>query len=349
MARKKVSIDRQPLINEIEEKVKALSFPELAELTEQEKNRQLNNIEIILNNYLIEYERVNMEINNALINQKNNFPGFNDNDPRALYGLYKSLLYDKKLGISIDKLLKEGYILIETLRKAFTGKEIIYEIGMIYGRGSNRQLINKTLSLAELLSYAHADIQWRASGMSAFKLRASSSSSDFDSEKQKVDNEVEIYVQNLNSLYPKILNVLTSKGYSNEGNIYETYQNFKHEGWRDHPPKSKNPSKLTAKAIIDKYLEIRKGTQSFVSGGDYDLTQFKLLSTAPSIASLTTIGKALFMIHEYIQQGKNEKITIEKIKQQVFSEKFDKKLRTPLNELADEIEKELSDAINLTS
>ena len=349
----KVSIDREPIVKELEDKIKNLSFRELADLSEIEKDKELRKIEKKVNNYLLRYEELKKEVNNKLSGLEQKMAKINIDDPIkkkniALYQLYKELLSEKNNKIDINNFLMEGYILVETLRKTFTGQEITYEIGMIYGKGGNRQLINKTISLAELLSYAQVDIQWGMIGMGGLKLRASSNLEDFNKELQKRENEIEIYIQNKHSLYPKILSVLSDKGYKNLGNIYEVYQQFKHDGWQDHPPKSKNPNNLKASQIVDKYMSVRSGTQSFVSGGDIekDFTQVKLLSSNPSIASLNTIGKALYKIQNYIYQGKSKKVTIENIQKKVFSKEFDKKFKEPLNDLVSDIENELTNAIS---
>ena len=134
----KVSIDRESIIADLEKRITELSYPELTNLTEIEKNKQLKNIEHTLNEYLIKYNQINSLVTQSLIERKNQLDNFDDSDPRKLYGLYKSLLYDKEVGVEINNLLRDGYILIENLRKTFTGQEIIYEIGMVYGRGKNR-------------------------------------------------------------------------------------------------------------------------------------------------------------------------------------------------------------------
>ena len=328
--------DRKNLTEEIQQRVDELTFKELESLSNKEKNQELNKIETQIRNYLTMYansERIvytatkNLDLTNK--NNKN----------LELYILYKKLLT-----ADIAKLLQDGYILIENLRKSFTGTEIQYEIGMEYSIGKkNKQLINKTITLAELLSYAKPEIQWRSSGMGAFKLRASSRKEDFDVEYNKQKQIIESTVFGLHSLYPKIKNIITDKGRvkANEGNMYEVYMNFKHNGWADHLPGPIDPQDLSSDMIIDKYMDIKRGTQSFVSGGDFGLSQFKLLSAAPSIATLNTIGNALKLILKYIEEGKTANITVNMIKKNVFSDEFDKLSRQGLNELIEGINEEL--------
>ena len=148
---------------------------------------------------------------------------------------------------------------------------------------------------------------------------------------------------NLNSLYPKIKNIINKENITvNKGNVYEVYQNLRYSGFADHPPGPKNPQELNEEDIVLKYMEIRKGTQSFVSGGDYELTQFKLLSASPSIASLNTISKALKIILGYIKQGQNSFISIENIKKNVFSKEFDILSKDMVNNIINDVDNEIT-------
>lgn len=335
MARNKNLItpeERQALAQDIQKRVDELTFGELEQMSNEEKNIALKEIETEIRAYLIRYTQMSQKVNQVTAN-------YNFDDKENLYYLY--YLYKSLLGVDMTGLLQDGYILIETLRKTFTGKEVEYEVGMEYslGKGSY-QLINKKISLAELLSYAKVDINWGASGMAAFKLRANSTKSDFMAEYNKQKALIESQIDGLHSLYPKVKNALSMS--RNKGNIYETYQQLKYSGWADHSPKSKDPKGLKAEVIVEKYIAVKSGVQSFVTGGDFEMTQFKLLSAAPSIATLSTIGAALKMILTYIEQGKTAKISINDIKKNVFSTEFDNKMREGINELVKDVDDELS-------
>ena len=58
----KVSIDRETIVAKIQERVLELTYPELTNLTEAEKNKQLKNIESVLNDYLTRYEKIHLLI-----------------------------------------------------------------------------------------------------------------------------------------------------------------------------------------------------------------------------------------------------------------------------------------------
>ena len=133
---------------------------------------------------------------------------------------------------------------------------------------------------------------------------------------------------------------------SNKGNGYEVYKQLKYEGWADHPPGPKDPSTLSPDDIAQKYAEIRKGIQSFVTGGDIGMSQIKLLSSAPSIATLTTISNALKMMLTYIEKGKNSNIIIKDIKEKVFSMEFDRMVKSGLSEFLADVNEELSSSLN---
>ena len=326
--------ERSIIAQNIQSRIDELTFEELANQSNQMKKEELLKIKQTLQDYLIRYKQTEIIINTTM--QKYDLSSDIRERSYQLYGIYKSLM-----NIDIQNLLQDGYILIETLRKTFTGKEIQYQIGMEYSIGKNKsELINKMISLAELLSFAHVDINWGQEGMMGFKLRAKSYKSDFFKEYEKQKEFIESLIVGLHSLYPKVKETLYYA--KNKGNVYEVYQQLKYEGWADHSPKSKNPKNLKASAIVDKYLEVKRGTQSFVSGGDYGDTQAKLLSAAPSIATLGTIGNALKLILTYIEQGTNANITIKNIKENVFSANFDKLMREGLNDMLLDVDEELS-------
>ena len=332
--------NRQVVVQDIQKRVEELTFAPVAELSDQAKNEELEQIREVLIEYLTRYQNTSKIVENQT--RGLNFDGMDPHSKNK--NMY--IIYKKMLNADMTQLLQDGYILIENLRKTFTNKEIEYEVGMKYSIGKGRyEVFNKKISLSELLSYAKADIQWRGEGIAAFKLRASATQADFYQDFEKVKYEVDKSLDNLHSLYPKVRSTLLAHNKKNEGNFYETYQHFRKLGWADHSPKRRDPDQLTASEILDKYMEIRKGTQSFVSGGDFGLTQYKLLSgSGASIASLLTIGEALKSLLYYIEQGKSAKVTMKTIKEKVFSKEFDKMIKDGLSELTSEVEELVSNA-----
>lgn len=328
--------DRAELAKDIQKRVDELTYPELATLSNEAKNEELQKIEQQIENYLIEYTLMEKKVEVATKGLVLN-PNMNKN--LQMYILYKTFLTT-----NLTQLLQDGYILIETLRYAFTGTEIIYQIGMEYSvKGAGRQLINKRISLAELLSYAKPEIQWRSTGMGAFKLRAASTKSDFDVEYAKQKAALNEQLNGLHSLFPKINEILTASHgkKQNQGNVYEVYRRLRYEGWADHPPGPEDPQKLDAETVANRYMEIKQGTQSFVTGGDIGLEQDKLLSAAPSIATLNTIGRALKLILTYLKETEKADIKIEHIKNNVFSDEFDNLSKQGIGELLSAINEEL--------
>lgn len=339
--------DRKSVIEDIQSRIEKLTFPELTKLTNIEKDKELLKIEEKLKEYLIKYQQKAL-----MIDAQTKDLNLQDTDPenknKNLYIAYKIML-----DANITELLQDGYILIETLRKTFTGTEIEYEVGIRYaeGRKGDVNVVNKKVSLAELLSYTKADIQWGGQGVAGFKLRASATQADFAQDLNRQKELINNSLNNLHSLYPKVRKTLLQKNYTNEGNFYETYQQLRYSGWADHSPDKKDPKGIKTQQIIDKYMEVRKGTQSFVSGGDWELIQFKLLSgSGASIASLLTIGEALKLMLHYIEDGKTSQIIVENIKNNIFSKEFDNKINNGLSELIEEVENEISKYIpnNLT-
>ena len=326
--------DRQKMSEIIQKRVKELSFKELNILSAQAKNQELLKIEQAIREYLIRLEHIS-----RVIDAKTKMIPQDISDRN----LQTYIIYKQLLTVDMTSILQDGYILIENLRKSFTDKEVEYVIGMEYSitRGK-RELINKKVSLSKLLSYAKVDIQWGSTGLGAFKLRASSNKNDFNEEYQKQKAFLKNRIDGLTSLYPKVINTIQEKNITlNKGNAYEVYQHLRYAGWADHSPGPKNPQELTTDMIIDKYIEIRKGTQSFVSGGDLGLTQFKLLSSSPSIATLGTISKALKLILSYIEKGK----TVQEISTNVFSQEFDNLMKAGIDDIIMDIDKELDSFI----
>jgi len=340
MARTQIKIeDRETAIKKIQSRIEELTFPELVKLTNEEKNKELLEIEKVLKEYLTKYQQKALMIDAQTKDLNLQDPDI-ENKNKNLYIAYKILL-----DANITELLQDGYILIETLRKTFTQSEIEYEIGIKYSEGGkgNFNVVNKKVSLAELLSYTKADIQWGGQGLAGFKLRATATQANFAQDLNRQKEIINNSLYNLHSLYPKVRRVLLENNYSNEGNFYETYQQLRYGGWADHSPNKKDPKGLKTQQIIDKYMEVRKGTQSFVSGGDWELIQFKLLSgSGASIASLLTIGEALKLILHYIEEGKKSNITIENIKKNVFSKEFDNKINNGLSDIIQQVEEEIA-------
>lgn len=339
MRNKKVEILSEPirndLANDIQKRIDELSFEEITNQSNKMKTEELSRIKKTLTDYLIRYARVEQSIARDL---RTDLDSISDKNLR-LYIAHKDLL---RTNADIGGVLQDGYILIENLRKTFTGKEIKYRVGIEFGN-KNVRLIEKEISLAELLSYAKPEVQWRNSGISAFKMRASVKRSNFKDEYEKQKNLInqEEYAQ---SLYPKVRSaIMNNYTKINKGNIYETYLSLKEEsGYADHPPNKKNPATLKNNEIIDRYEKVKSGTQSFVTGGDIGDIQAKLLSTSPSIAQLNTIGRALKLMLKYIEENEGADVKIEKIKENIFSMKFDELGRKEIDNMLKEIDNKLS-------
>ena len=153
--------DRQKMSKIIQKRVKELSFKELNILSTQAKNQELLKIEQAIREYLIRLEHIS-----RVIDAKTKMIPQDISDRN----LQTYIIYKQLLTVDMTSILQDGYILIENLRKSFTDKEVEYVIGMEYSitRGK-RELINKKVSLSELLSYAKVDIQWGSTGLGAFK------------------------------------------------------------------------------------------------------------------------------------------------------------------------------------
>jgi len=148
-------MDKEIIVQQIQKRIDELMFPSLTSLTNKEKNEELKQIKQVLENYLTRYKNAAILINKATANL--NLENIQGKKEKALnlYILYKQLINN----LDLSSLLQDGYILIENLRKTFTDKEIQYDIGMRNFIHKEYILLNKKISLAELLSYAKVDIQ----------------------------------------------------------------------------------------------------------------------------------------------------------------------------------------------
>ena len=330
--------ERQSSQREIEKIIKNFSYRELSALSTAFKKKEFQKIEKDISNYLLEFNALKAQLMSVSLLTNQAYK----NENVQKYVTYKHWRQQHS-DIKLDLILKKGYILIEQLRLAFTGKEIKYIVGFegSVSRG-NRQLVNKEISLAELLSYSYIDINWGGSASNIFKLRASASAADFQREYNVAQRLAQrAFSTHSHSLYLIVTKAVEGKYHkTNAGNVYETYWNLRHKGYPDKSDQysmNTNPTNPDIDEILDAYQQVRRGTQSFVTGGDWGSEQYKLLTKSPSIASMTTIENSLKFILQQLIAQKSAVITEEGIKN-IFSTEFDNLVRTQADSVIDEVD-----------
>lgn len=342
--------DREKALKEIQDIIQEYSYEQLDKLSATIRQQEVQRIKTDISNYLSEYNAFKAMLTSTQMLESVNFQ--NENVQR--YVTYKNWR-SQHIDVKIDLILKKGYILIEKLREAFTGKTIEYVVGFegSVSRGQ-RELVNKKMSLEEMLSYSYVDINWGATGENAFKLRASASARDFRNEYEEVKQRAEAALSmHTNSLYVIINKVITDQYQrTNLGNVYETYWHLRHEGY---PDKSNDysitsiPTNPDLDIIIEAYKKVRKGTQSFVTGGDLGDEQYKLLTKSPSIASMYTIELALKAIFQELSKAKSTKAALTKVKQNIFSQHFDTLSRQAAQDIIEDVDKQFLNTGFLTN
>ena len=188
----------------------------------------------------------------------------------------------------IENILKEGYEIIDILRKKYTGETIKYSVGVSY-RG---KLYEGTLNLQDILSIAKIDIVWKNSVDNIFKLRLSGLS------KSALIEKLSTPYDGGSTLYSSIRDYSKNKKW-NEGNLYEAYKLYKMEQGSNRIP----PAKFVASHFEELLAQVRSNTVSFVKGGDMLDESVKFFGRSmPSLASLKTIKTTLTSFNEIISQ-----------------------------------------------
>ena len=197
----------------------------------------------------------------------------------------------------IDTMLKKGYEIIDLLRATFTGEEIVYSVGVNY----RNKLYEGNLSLAEILAMAKVEPNWKnKNNENIFKLRLSGSSkAELKNKFPQPNNDKR------STLFSSIRKYASPDKKWNRGNVYEAYKKMAYEyGSNRIPPAKWDPNKFD-----EIFSEVKKNTTSFVKGGDFFNESIKFFDkSAPSLANLSTIKKALEVFNDIISQANTNNI-----------------------------------------
>lgn len=234
-----------------------------------------------INNYLVKLNNWNKKVSVYY-----NKMAWKDPDMKEELKRYIAVKEVIRINPEIEQLLKEGYALIDLLRETITGEEIRYFIGVEY-RG---KLYEGYVSMQQILDMAKATPQWKGSLSSSVKLRLSGTNKGALA---SLLDEVDDFRKNgegHSTLYSSVKAYASSSGKTNQGNVYEAYRALRARyDSNDIPPAVWDPDEFDTI-----YMETRKNTGSFVTGGDILNDQIKFFGgSVPSLAALATIRDTL--------------------------------------------------------
>lgn len=260
----------------IGKELKQIISPKISEISENEYKTLIKNIRIKIENYLEKANQIQSSIYRDLEFARKD-PNWIENE-ESRFGVAKNYLIREA---QAEKIVKQGYVLIDILRENFTGEPILYQIGVeYYGK-----LYEGKVPLSKLMEVSSLQAQWRNTETNLFKLRITASRSRLIEILGGKNNSLSSH----QGLYQKIKKESYKYGTRNKGNIYETYGKAKLEGRQ----------RLSEKL----YKTVRENIDSFVKGGDLNNEQYKFFGG--SIASLYTIIKALTYFNKILMVTTN--------------------------------------------
>lgn len=226
----------------------------------------------------------------------NKYRALHADETTVSYALFKQLSYNEK---EIEELLKEGYILLDQMRTFFTGETITYTIGLPY-RGT---LYEKTMSMEEMLNYAHAEFGTKSKIDNLFKLRMTNKKGLRES-LQADQSTIVSSMNGASSVWSTIWHYIHSDSVNsknkNLGNAYEVYRVIvAKRGTNEIPPPGPDINEI--ESIFD---SVRSNTASSQKGGDFMTEQIKYFASAPSLITTSlvrnTLNELLNIFNKYL-------------------------------------------------
>lgn len=266
----------------------------------------------------------------------------NASDTTKTYEIFRKLRY---LEPEADKILKDGYIILDMLREFFTKEKITYRIGIEY-RGD---LYEKTIDLEELLKYTKVDYNTKSKIDNLYKLRMTNKS-NLRQAFQREENTLTAKRGDSSTVYSRIREYVkaqpsTSKD-RNKGNAYEVYRLLMLE--RNNI--NKIPPELSNEDIASTFDRIRKNIVSSTQGGDILTEQVKFFSSAPSLITTANIRNNLKEIEVVFNQfiNSNNSQEFQKSLEEIFTKQIVDSIEQQGVEAAQKAIEERISKLNLT-
>lgn len=241
-------------------------------------------------------------------------------DITKTYEVFKKLRY---LESEADKILKDGYRILDILREFFTQEKITYRIGIEY----YGDLYEKTLTLEELLKYTTVSYNTRSNIDNLYKLRMTNKS-NLRQAFQKAENTLVTKKGDASTIYSKVREYTRAKSTSakdrNKGNAYEVYRLLAMQYGNRIPP----APDISDETIAETFERVRRNTISSIQGGDILTEQVKFFSSAPSLVTTANIRNNLMKIEEEFENFINTNNTqqLEKVLKQLFTKQVTDKI-----------------------
>ena len=283
---------------------KDITYEDLKQLLKyyEEYYEQLNQVLSLLHNLDNNIHELQKKYNEDHIGfSKNNDP------PSVNYIIYKEIQNHNK---NIINILKNGYKLINLSRQLFTNEKIVYEVGIEKtSKGQVVDVKNFEVSEEDILKISGLSYNSSATKVEDLLKLNVTAYGDVIKEKTEAENDIEKILNGKETIFGKVVSVLTNEKYlqrlniktANRGFIYEAYKNI----LKSRQMKNKNSQGITPNEIISAYRKVTKTNftaAGFYSGGDLLNVQYKLLSKKPQIVSMNTIVKFVYEFKEQLKK-----------------------------------------------
>lgn len=292
------------IYNQNRDIIKNIISEALVNKSKDSTNNMIQRLIKIINNYLTRLDHFYLQLQKAasLIPQ---YQSIGADETTIKYGFFKQLTYNEK---EIQDLLKEGYILIDTLRESFTGEQIKYTVGTVL----RKKLYQKDMSLEQILNKAQLSFNSKSKLNNIFKLRLDfKNKSTFASQAGQAKAVVDKNKEEATTVFSAVWRYFHSEQNNhgkkyNKGNAYETYKLAVAN--RNFP----NPNQIGPPISIediDYYFQlVKKNTASLAKGGDILNTQYKFISQMPSLITTntakTTLSQLVLIFQHYLNNNK---------------------------------------------
>lgn len=219
------------------------------------------------------------------------------------YAIYKQLAYNQS---TIESLLKQGYLILDKIRYFFTNEKILYSIGLISGRGKEKQLFEFQLTIQEILKNSAVTFNTRAKIDNVFKLRMTGGKKSLLETYREAEQTVITDVSDSSSVFSAIYDyVKTENSHGrkiNKGNAFQAYKRIVANRSNQIPPE------VAVQLIKETLADIRKNTVSSIKGGDFLTDQIKFYSAAPSLITTSLVRSSLQDISKNLKMLSNSEL-----------------------------------------
>lgn len=243
----------------------------------------------------------------------------------ASYALFKLGLNSEN---NILEILKEGYLLIDSIREQITKEKIVYRIAT----EKKGQLYEQIVGIDDILANIKISYESRATLNNMYKIRLAIPKQQI---MQQASNMVAQNTEDGSTLYSAIHNYINNQRDSgakiNRGQAYEVYRLMYYQRGK----KNRIPPSVKTDEIVKAFNSVKKNTASYIQGGDLGDEQIKYIGkTMPSLTTTATIRSTLTSIKKIFENYLKNSNSKE------FQESLEKLFLKKEESLAEQIDKE---------